>query len=32
MGVAMCYYKVNFDSGLEYLGLVIVAEVDGQRS
>ena len=31
VGVAMCY-KVNFDPGFEYLGLIFAAEVDEAKN
>ena len=28
----VCYYKMNFDPSLEYLGVIFAAEVDRRRS
>ena len=32
MGMTVCYYKVNFDPGFEYLGLIFAAEVDEAKN
>ena len=32
VGVVTCYYKVNFDPGFEYLGLIFAVEVDEAKN
>jgi len=31
VGLATCYYKVNFEPGFEYLGLIFAAEAKNCR-